>query len=152
VYVKWLRGTRRDGSALAVAALLVSVLSVLSMTAVDYYLSLSTYQSDLAGDDRAFYTAEAGRADAYAHIAANPAQLSYDSGLKQLRDYAGVIVGEYSYLITDVTPAMGNSRRQVRVSAYWPAESDARATHTNRFYIEQDAGIWQVVAFLEERP
>ena len=133
MYARWLRGTRRDGSALAVAALLVSVLSVLSMTAVNYYLSLSTFQSDLAGDDHAFYTAEAGRADACAYITAHPAQLSHDSGLRQLRDYAGVAVGEYSYLITDVTPPMGNSRRQVRVNAYRPSQSDARATCTNRF-------------------
>jgi hypothetical protein len=145
----WAIGTDRRGVALALAALLVSVLSVLALSGVSFFLSSLQRDRDLQKRARAFYVGEAGRADAFAHVAAHPGETSYTSGLITLRDDLGLAVGDYTYTVADITLPEQNQRRRVRVHAYWPTQAEASTEYQMTFYMELD-DTWAVVSCMRD--
>ena len=150
MFATWGRGTERRASALAIVALLVSVLSILALAAVTYFMSSLQSDTDLAAGTRAFYVAEAARADAFAHVVNNPAEISYESGPRVLRDNNSVRFGEYSYTVSDITLPEQSQRRRVEVHAYWKSQAEFAAERHTKFHMEQSGEAWSVVSYMKD--
>lgn len=132
----------RRGVALPVVTMLVSVLTVLSLTAVSFLLSSLNVGSDSEAEARAAYVAEVGRADAFAYVVRNSAGPWTGRALTSVDDDLGAGAGEYTYTITDLTMPEENQRCAVLVYGYWPNQSSAAASQQLRFWMEKDGETW----------
>ena len=142
---------RRRGVALPVVAMLVSVLTVLSVAAVSFLLSSLTVGSDSQAAVRAAYVAELGRADAFAYVVRNSAGPWTGRAITAVADDLGANAGEYSYTITDLTMPDENQRCAVVVRGYWPNQSSAVVSQELRFWMEKDGETWAMKGWALDR-
>jgi hypothetical protein len=131
--------------------MLVSVLAVLSMTAVSFLLSSLDVGSASEAETRAAYVAELGRADAFAYVVRNSSGPWSGRAVTTVVDDAGAAAGEYYYTITDLTMPEQNQRCVVVVYGYWPSQSLATASQKLRFWMENDGGTWAMTGWSLER-
>jgi hypothetical protein len=142
---------RRRGIALPVVAMLVSVLTVLSLAAVSFLLSSLNVGTDSGAEARATYVAELGRADAFAYVVRNSAGPWTGRALTPVVDDLGAGAGEYTYTITDLTMPEENQRCAVLVYGYWPNQSSAVASQELRFWMEKNGETWTMKGWALER-
>ena len=133
---------RRRGVALPVVTMLVSVLTVLSLSAVSFLLGSLDVGSDFQAEARAAYVAELGRADAFAYVVRNSSGPWSGRSMTAVVDDLGVGAGEYYYTITDLTMPEENQRCAVVIYGYWPNQSSAAASQKLRFWMEKDGETW----------
>ena len=135
-------------SALIVAVLLIGLLATLTMTAVQFYLSLGDSHRQTTAGSRAGYLAELARADAVAYVKAHPAaSWPYTRPLTAVADDAGKNAGEYTYTIIDLTVPGGDPRRRIEATAYWPSQADVISQQRVYVWMKETAGAWQITAW-----
>jgi hypothetical protein len=133
----------RRGIALLLVTVLIAVLAVFSLMAVSYGVASMTSDLDAAGETRAAYLAELGRADAFAYVQNHPAaSWPVTRELTTVNDATGAPSGQYSYTISDLTLPEGNQRRRGDVEAYWPDSTRPVAQASLSFWMEQEDAVW----------
>jgi len=138
----------RRASALVVVLILISVLSVFTLTAVGYLLTVVTAARDSGAEGHAVYLAELARADAAAYIASHPVgPWPCSRSLTAALDDRDATAGEYTYTITDRTLPKTKPRRLVQVYAYWPTQANPLAQTRLQIWMERDGSVWSVTAW-----
>lgn len=139
---------RRRAAALVVVLLLMTVLSVFTLTAVDFLCSSFIYGNVVEGDARVQGLVELAQAEAVDYVETQAlGPWPYEKALAEVADAYGESAGEYSFTIVDRTLPEQNARRQIQIQAYWPDHENPISHAELQVWMEKVDTEWFITAW-----
>lgn len=136
-------GKSRTGTALILAIVFTGIMSIFSMYMLNRMFWSARFATEQMQYIQMYYINQAGKEHAFWYVKNNSNIFSYSSSLYDLSNASGQILGQFVYMIEDVTPADSDPIKQITVTGYIPSRQQVLLRRQLVVFTLQKGSQWE---------